>query len=98
MVLESLRQLDEEIFVPGHGALCGKSYLDEQGYFILEWKEYVQAAIDQGKEHQDREAVRPRARHRYLHPRPGWQRHRALLRNAPRRVRPRRGRLHDWRY
>ena len=57
MVLESLRQLEEEIFVPGHGVLCGKNYLDEQGYFILERKEYVQAAIDQGKEHQDREAV-----------------------------------------
>ena len=39
--LESLRKLDEEIFVPGHGAVCGKNYLDEQGAFILEWKEYV---------------------------------------------------------
>ncbi len=46
--LESLRHLDEEIFVPGHGAVCGKSYLDEQGEYILEWKAYVQRAIDQG--------------------------------------------------
>jgi cyclase len=46
--LEGLRRLDEEIFVPGHGAVCGKSYLDEQGEYILEWKAYVQHAIDQG--------------------------------------------------
>jgi glyoxylase-like metal-dependent hydrolase (beta-lactamase superfamily II) len=46
--LEGLRGLDEEVFVPGHGAVCGKSYLDEQGDYILEWKAYVQQAIDQG--------------------------------------------------
>jgi cyclase len=45
--LDGLRRLDEEIFVPGHGAVCGKSYLDEQGAYILEWKAYVQKAIDQ---------------------------------------------------
>ena len=48
MALESLRKLDEDIFVPGHGALCGKDYLDEQGEFIVEWKDYVQNAIDRG--------------------------------------------------
>jgi glyoxylase-like metal-dependent hydrolase (beta-lactamase superfamily II) len=46
--LDGLRKLDEEIFVPGHGAVCGKSYLDEQGDYILEWQAYVQSAIDQG--------------------------------------------------
>ena len=46
--LEGLRKLDEDIFVPGHGALCGKDYLDEQGEFIIEWKDYVQGAIDRG--------------------------------------------------
>ena len=46
--LESLRTLDEEIFVPGHGDLCSKDYLDEQGSFVLEWKEYVKDAIDRG--------------------------------------------------
>jgi glyoxylase-like metal-dependent hydrolase (beta-lactamase superfamily II) len=46
--LEGLRRLDEAIFVPGHGAVCDKSYLDEQGAYILEWKAYVQKAIDQG--------------------------------------------------
>jgi cyclase len=46
--LEGLRTLDEEIFVPGHGAVCSKSYLDEQGAYIVEWQAYVQSAIDQG--------------------------------------------------
>jgi len=48
VALESLRKLDEEIFVPGHGPVCNKGYLDEQGAFIQEWKEYVRRAIDQG--------------------------------------------------
>ena len=48
VALDSLRKLDEEIFVPGHGEVCGKGYLDEQGTFISEWKEYVKGAIDQG--------------------------------------------------
>jgi cyclase len=48
VALESLRHLDEDIFVPGHGQVCDKSYLDEQGSFILEWKEYVKKGIDQG--------------------------------------------------
>lgn len=48
VALESLRKLDEEIFVPGHGELCSKDYLDEQGGFVLEWKEYVQSAVDKG--------------------------------------------------
>ena len=46
--LESLRRLDEEIFVPGHGRLCDKSYLDEQGEYILEWKEYARQAVERG--------------------------------------------------
>jgi len=46
--LDSLRNLDEEIFVPGHGELCGKGYLDEQGSFIMEWKDYVRGGIDRG--------------------------------------------------
>lgn len=48
VALESLRRLDEETFVPGHGPLCGKGYLDEQGAFIQEWKEYVKNGIDRG--------------------------------------------------
>jgi cyclase len=48
VALESLRKLDEAIFVPGHGVVCDKGYLDEQGTFIQEWKEYVKSAIDRG--------------------------------------------------
>ena len=48
VALESLRYLDEDIFVPGHGEVCDKGYLDEQGSFVLEWKEYVKKAIDRG--------------------------------------------------
>ncbi len=48
MSLESLRKLKEEIFVPGHGAICGKDYLNEQGAFIQEWKTYVKDGIDRG--------------------------------------------------
>ena len=48
VALESLRKLDEETFVPGHGELCDKGYLDEQGAFVQEWKEYVKSGIDRG--------------------------------------------------
>ena len=48
MSLESLRRLKEEVFVPGHGDICGKAYLNEQGAFIQEWKAYVKDAIDRG--------------------------------------------------
>ena len=48
VALESLRGLNEDIFVPGHGDMCGKGYLDEQGAFISEWKDYVQNAVDRG--------------------------------------------------
>ncbi len=46
--LESLRRLDEEIFIPGHGRRCDKSYLDEQGEYILEWREYARQAVERG--------------------------------------------------
>ncbi len=46
--LNSLRYLDEEIFIPGHGALCDKGYLDEQGTYIMEWLDYVRKAVDRG--------------------------------------------------
>jgi glyoxylase-like metal-dependent hydrolase (beta-lactamase superfamily II) len=48
LALESLRKLPEETFVPGHGPLCGKDYLNEQSAFIVEWKAYVKNAIDRG--------------------------------------------------
>ena len=46
--LESLRALREEIFVPGHGPVCDKRYLDEQGSFVREWVDYVRGGIERG--------------------------------------------------
>ncbi len=48
VALESLRNLEEDTFVPGHGPLCDKGYLDEQGSFVMEWKDYVSKAINRG--------------------------------------------------
>jgi hypothetical protein len=28
--------------------VCGKGYLDEQGSFVQEWKDYVKDAVDRG--------------------------------------------------
>lgn len=46
--LESLRALREETFVPGHGPVCDKRYLDEQGSFVREWVDYVRGGIERG--------------------------------------------------
>ena len=46
--LGSLRALREDTFVPGHGPICDKRYLDEQGAFIQEWVAYVQSAVGRG--------------------------------------------------
>jgi cyclase len=51
--LNSLRYLEEEIFVPGHGALCDKGYLDEQGTYIMEWLDYVRGAVERGMSKED---------------------------------------------
>lgn len=51
--LESLRALREETFVPGHGPVCDKRYLDEQGSFIREWVEYVRSGIGRGMSKED---------------------------------------------
>jgi len=47
--LNSLRALREDTFVPGHGPICDKRYLDEQGAFIREWVDYVRRhAVERG--------------------------------------------------
>jgi cyclase len=51
--LENLGKLPEDVFVPGHGEICGKEYLDEQASFIKEWKAYVGSAIDRGMSKND---------------------------------------------
>ena len=46
--LESLRGLAEDVFVPGHGPVCDKRYLAEQGAFIEEWVDYVRRGVERG--------------------------------------------------
>ena len=47
IALESLRKLDEEVFVPGMGPLR-QGLPRRAGSFIQEWKDYVKSAIDRG--------------------------------------------------
>ncbi len=63
--LEALRGLRAEIFVPGHGPVCGKSYLDEQAAFIREWVEYVRGGIARGMTKDDCMASLTEMAHRY---------------------------------
>ena len=65
VALESLRKLNEDIFVPGHGAMCGKDYLDEQGSFISEWKDYVKDAVDRGMTREEAVAALTKMTDRY---------------------------------
>jgi cyclase len=46
--LDSLRALPSETLVPGHGPVCDKRYLDEQGAFIREWMDYVRGGVGRG--------------------------------------------------
>ena len=46
--LDALRALPADTLVPGHGPVCDKSYLREQGAFIEEWVDYIRRGIDQG--------------------------------------------------
>ena len=46
--LDSLRGLGLDTLVPGHGPVCDRRYLDEQGAFISEWLDYVRRAVDRG--------------------------------------------------
>jgi cyclase len=46
--LDSLRALRADTLVPGHGPVCDKRYLDEQGAFIEEWVDYVRRGADRG--------------------------------------------------
>lgn len=46
--LRSIASLDVDIIVPGHGAVCNKSYIGEQVAFIEEWLDAVRQAMRQG--------------------------------------------------
>jgi glyoxylase-like metal-dependent hydrolase (beta-lactamase superfamily II) len=43
--LKQLQQLEIDTIIPGHGPVCGKSYLDEMSEFIQYWISYIEAAI-----------------------------------------------------
>ncbi|MBM3217163.1 MAG: MBL fold metallo-hydrolase [Candidatus Rokubacteria bacterium] len=46
--LDALGALPGETLVPGHGPVCDKRYLREQGAFIEEWVDYVRRGVDKG--------------------------------------------------
>jgi cyclase len=46
--LDALQAVPQDTFVPGHGPITGKAYIDEQRSFIEEWVEYVRAAMNRG--------------------------------------------------
>ena len=46
--LDALRALPADTLVPGHGPVCDKGYLAEQGAFIEEWVDYVRRGVDRG--------------------------------------------------
>ncbi len=46
--LEKLKDLDAEFYIPGHGDVCGKDYLDEQAAVVKEWIEVVRNALNNG--------------------------------------------------
>ena len=46
--LESLKKLDVDYYIPGHGDVCTAEYLDEQASVIREWIAAVKEAIGNG--------------------------------------------------
>jgi cyclase len=46
--LEVLKNLDADHYIPGHGEVCTKAYLDEQADFIKEWIIAVKEAVKKG--------------------------------------------------
>jgi cyclase len=46
--LETIRQLDVDHILPGHGPVTTKSYLDTQRSNLLDWKAAVAAAVSKG--------------------------------------------------
>jgi len=46
--LEKLKQLDVDIYVPGHGEPCSQAYLDEQASFIRDWVSAIKEAVSKG--------------------------------------------------
>lgn len=46
--LAKLKALDAEYYIPGHGEVCGKDYLDEQASVVKEWIETARNAVNRG--------------------------------------------------
>ncbi len=46
--LETLKTLDAEKVVPGHGEVCTLDYLDEQAAFIRDWIQAAREAVEKG--------------------------------------------------
>jgi cyclase len=46
--LQILKTLEADHFIPGHGEVCTKAYLDEQADFIKEWIIAVKEAVKKG--------------------------------------------------
>jgi cyclase len=46
--LEQLKGLDVEYYIPGHGDVCGRDYLDEQTSVVKEWIDAVRNALNNG--------------------------------------------------
>lgn len=75
--LESIRALDVETIVPGHGEPCDKSYLDVQGQLIKDWVGAIETFIQKGMTEDEAVAqpcpsVDPYAISQRLFPRNAW--------------------------
>jgi cyclase len=75
--LESIRALDVETIVPGHGEPCDKSYLDAQGQLIKDWIGAIEMFIAKGLTEDEAvaqpcPAVDPYPIGQRLHPRNAW--------------------------
>lgn len=46
--LEFLKKVEADHFIPGHGEVCTKNYVDEQAAFIKDWVAAVKEAISKG--------------------------------------------------
>jgi len=46
--LEKLKQLEADVFIPGHGEVCTREYVDQQAAFIREWVAAVKSAREKG--------------------------------------------------
>lgn len=51
--IESIRALDVEVIVPGHGEPCGKDYLDRQAEIVRNWVGFVERFVERGLSAED---------------------------------------------